>query len=80
MPDPLLELQVKTLLNELADVDPTTTTTSALLAEDLGVDSLTHVELLGRLEGQFGVVFPDDEVEGLRTIGLIAERIESLRE
>lgn len=79
MPDPLLETHVRTLLIELADIDPSTTTTSALIEDDLGVDSLTHVELLGRLEGDFHVVFPDDEVEGLRTIRLIAERIESLR-
>ena len=46
--------------------------------EDLGADSLDVVELLSRLEDEFGIVIPDDEVENLVTVGDVAAELEKL--
>lgn len=36
------------------------------IIEDLGADSLDVVELLSRLEDEYGVTIPDDDVENLK--------------
>ena len=41
----------------------------ARILDDLGADSLDVVELAMVLEETFGIVVPDDAIEGLRTIG-----------
>ena len=38
------------------------------IIEDLGADSLDVVELLSRLEDEYGVTIPDDDVENLKTV------------
>lgn len=50
----------------------------AKIVEDLGADSLDVVELLSRLEDEFGIVIPDDEVENLVTVGDVATELEKL--
>ncbi|MDH3518758.1 MAG: acyl carrier protein [Acidimicrobiia bacterium] len=42
---------------------------SATFEEDLEVDSLGVVELLMALEDEFGVTIPDDEAEGIHSVG-----------
>ena len=37
--------------------------------DDLGADSLAIVELVLALEEKFDVKIPDDEVDGLQTVG-----------
>ena len=49
---------------EAGDVDP-----SKSFTDDLGADSLAIVELVLALEEQFGVKIPDDEVDGIKTVG-----------
>ncbi len=43
--------------------------TDAKFEEDLEVDSLGVVELLMALEDNFGVQIPDEEAEGIQTVG-----------
>lgn len=53
-------------------------TSSARLVEDLGADSLDHVELQLSMEEVFGIAITDDEAEGCTTVGnwidLIADK------
>jgi acyl carrier protein len=44
-------------------------TMDATFEEDLEVDSLGVVELLMALEDSFGVQIPDEEAEGITTVG-----------
>ena len=37
--------------------------------EDLGADSLDVVELVMKLEDEFGIDIPDDSVGGIKTVG-----------
>lgn len=50
----------------------------ARIIEDLGADSLDVVELLSRLEDEYGVVIPDDDVEMLKTVGDVATELEKI--
>ena len=43
----------------------------------LGIDSLQALELLTRLENQFGVELPDYEVQGVSDFRTLAERIQA---
>jgi acyl carrier protein len=46
--------------------------------DDLGADSLDVVELLSRLEDEFGVVIPDEDIEGLKTVQDVADELEKI--
>jgi long-chain acyl-CoA synthetase len=45
------------------------------LAIDLGVDSLTQIQLTVVLEQEFGVRIPEDELAGVRTVGDVLRRV-----
>ena len=45
------------------------------LTLDLGIDSLTLVEISGLLEKEFGVYIPEEEITDVRTIGDILQRL-----
>jgi acyl carrier protein len=50
-------------------VPPESLDPAARLAADLGVDSLTGLELVAALEDRFRLRITDDELGGLRTYG-----------
>jgi len=58
-----------------ADADSITADTNIM--EDLNADSLDVVELLMAIEETFGVSVPDEDVSGLKTVGDIADYVES---
>ena len=60
----LVDLLVEELGLERDDI-----TMQARFEEDLEVDSLGVVELLMALEDNFDVKIPDDEAEGITTVG-----------
>ena len=53
-------------------------TPDARIIEDLGADSLDVVELLSRLEDEYGIVIPDDDVETLKTVSDVATELEKI--
>ena len=58
-------------------VDQSKITPSALLGEDLEIDSLGMVELALALEDALGVQLPDEELEKIATVGDAVSLIES---
>ncbi|MFT6396712.1 MAG: acyl carrier protein [Bradymonadia bacterium] len=44
--------------------------------DSLGIDSLKALELLSELEMEFDVEIPDYELQGVKTFGQLAEKIE----
>jgi acyl carrier protein len=56
-------------------IPPRAITHTTRLTEDLGVDSLTAVELLIEIEDRFGVVITDQEAGQMSTVGQAAELI-----
>ena len=70
--------KIQAMLAEALNLPVEKVTPDAKIVEDLGADSLDVVELLSRLEDEFGIVIPDDEVENLVTVGDVATELEKL--
>ena len=54
---------------EVLSVEPDAVTEEARFKEDLDADSLDLVELVMGLEEQFDIEVPEDDLEGVTTIG-----------
>jgi acyl carrier protein len=61
--------RVCAVVGRCEDVDASGLSQETRLASDLGMDSLSQVELQMALEDEFGVELPDADVSGLETIG-----------
>ena len=70
--------KIQGMLAEALNISVDKVTADAKIVEDLGADSLDVVELLSRLEDEYGVMIPDDEVEKLVTVADVAEAIQGL--
>ncbi|HVE91692.1 MAG TPA: acyl carrier protein [Actinomycetota bacterium] len=70
---------IRSRLSELVETDSSEITLDTRLEEDLGADSLALVELAMSLEEELHLEIPDDELEGIRTVGdaveYVAERV-----
>lgn len=69
--------KIKELLVDQLDVDPDSITLDSVVTDDLGADSLDIVDLIMTLEDEFDMEIPDEDVEGMRTVGDIVDFIES---
>ena len=63
------------ILAEQLDTDKEAMTADTKIADDLGADSLDLVDLLMSIEDEFEIEIPDEDVEGLQTIGEVADYI-----
>jgi acyl carrier protein len=63
------EAKVKEIIINELGVDPDKVTPEASFVEDLGADSLDTVELVMAFEEEFGIEIPDEDAEGLQTVG-----------
>ena len=61
--------RMKKVLAEQLEADPDAVTEATSFVDDLGADSLATVELVLAMEEAFGISIPDDDAEGLRTVG-----------
>jgi acyl carrier protein len=71
----LLETITKIIVNQLG-VDKTAIVPEAKFIDDLGADSLDIVELLMAVEDEYGIEVPDEDAEGMQTVGDIVRYIE----
>jgi len=70
--------KVQSMLAEALNIPVSKVTPEAEIIADLGADSLDVVELLSRLEDEFGVTIPDEDVEGLKTVADVANELEKI--
>ena len=70
--------KVQEMLAEALNISVDKVAADAKIVEDLGADSLDVVELLSRLEDEFGIMIPDEDVENLVTVADVAAEIEKL--
>ncbi|MBR2903961.1 MAG: acyl carrier protein [Clostridia bacterium] len=70
--------KVQEMLAEALNISVAKVTPDAKIIDDLGADSLDVVELLSRLEDEFGIMIPDEDVENLATVRDVANEIEKL--
>ena len=72
MKEKIKELLAKQLRVDINDIDENTD-----IMDDLGADSLDIVEMLQTIECDFGIIIPDEDVQGLRTVGDVADYLEN---
>jgi acyl carrier protein len=60
---------IKEVAAEVLSVDPAQVTETARFKEDLDADSLDLVELVMGLEERFDIEVPEDDLEGVTTVG-----------
>jgi acyl carrier protein len=69
--------KVKSIVKEQLGVDEEKITLEASITDDLGADSLDVVDLVMSLEEEFDLEIPDEDVEGMKTVGDIVKYIEA---
>ena len=61
--------RVKAIIVDKLSVNESEVTPEATFAQDLGADSLDTVELIMDFEKEVGITIPDDQAEGIKTVG-----------
>jgi acyl carrier protein len=61
--------KVKEIIVDKLGVDESAVKQEASFIEDLGADSLDIVDLVMALEEEFGIDIPDEEAQGIKTVG-----------
>jgi len=61
--------KVKSIIIDKLGVEESEVTPEASFTNDLGADSLDTVELIMEFEKEFNISIPDDQAEGIATVG-----------
>jgi acyl carrier protein len=69
--------KVKDVIIDQLNVDEDDVTEDATFVDDLGADSLDIVELVMALEETFGISIPDEDAEGIKSVGDAVSYIQS---
>ena len=70
--------KVRDMLAEALNISAEKITMDSNVIEDLGADSLDMVELLSRLEDEEGITIPEEDLDGLTTVGDIVSELEKI--
>jgi len=68
--------KVRAILARQLRVDPERVVPEAQIKKDLGADSLDILQLLMRIEDQYGIVIPDEELATFNTVGDVVAYLE----
>jgi len=69
--------KVQEIVAEKLGVEKSKITPEASFIEDLGADSLDTVELIMKMEEEFGIEIPDEEAEKLKTVGNVVKYLDA---
>lgn len=72
--------EVKTILARQLRVSPDRVTLDAQIKKDLGADSVDILQLLMRLEDDYGIVIPDQELAKFETVGDVVAFLDSIKQ
>ena len=72
-----IEAKVRKVLAEQLAVDESQVTVEARFAEDLNADSLDLTEAVLALEDEMGIEIPEEEMEGVKTVGQAIDLVAS---
>lgn len=72
--------EVKTILARQLRVSPDKVTLDAQIKKDLGADSVDILQLLMRLEDDYGIVIPDQELAKFETVGDVVAFLDSIKQ
>ena len=68
--------KVQAILARQLRVDPAVVTLEAQIKKDLGADSLDILQLLMRIEDQYGITIPDKALATFQTVGDVVAYLE----
>lgn len=68
--------KLKEVLVEEIGVDPEDVTMDSNMVTDIGADSLDIVQLLIKMEKEYGFKFSDEEMKSVKTVGDVVRYIE----
>ena len=71
--------QVKEILARQLRVSPDRVTMDAQIKKDLGADSVDILQLLMRLEDDYGITIPDQELAKFETVGDVVNFLDGLK-
>ena len=72
--------QVKEILARQLRVSPDKVTLDAQIKKDLGADSVDILQLLMRLEDDYGIVIHDQELAKFETVGDVVAFLDSIKQ
>ncbi|HKK27806.1 MAG TPA: acyl carrier protein [Gemmatimonadota bacterium] len=72
--------RVKEIIASELGVEVEKVTDDAHFVDDLGADSLDTVELVMAFEEEFGIEIPDEDAEGMQTVGDAIDYLSSKQE
>jgi acyl carrier protein len=70
-----VEQRVREIVAEQLERDLNEVTIASSLIDDLGADSLDVVELVMKMEEEFGIEIPDEEAEKIKTVNDVIQYI-----
>ena len=70
--------EIRDIMVSILDVDADTITPTTNMRTDLDIDSLDLVEFVSEVEDHFGIMIPQDSLEGIQTVGDFTELVEKL--
>ena len=68
--------KVQTILAKQLRLDPSRITPESQIKKDLGADSLDILQLLMRIEDQYGITIPDKALATFKTVGDVVAYLE----
>ncbi|MBQ6771226.1 MAG: acyl carrier protein [Bacteroidales bacterium] len=71
--------EVKTILARQLRIAPERVTLDAQIKRDLGADSVDILQLLMRLEDDYGITIPDQELAKFETVNDVVTFLDSLK-
>ena len=72
-----MEDKVIKLISDATKIDSGKINSDTNFVEDLNLDSLDIVELMMRMEDDFGVEIPEEDAEGMKTVKDVVSYLES---
>jgi acyl carrier protein len=72
-----VEQRVREIVAEQLERDVNEVTNAASFIDDLGADSLDIVELVMKMEEEFGIEIPDEEAEKIKTVNDVIQYIKT---
>jgi acyl carrier protein len=64
-----VQLSLAAVIAEVTGIDPVEVTIEKAFIDELGIDSLTAIEIAVRMEDLYGIRLQDEGLIGLRTVG-----------
>ncbi len=68
--------KVRAIICDQLDLEEDKVTMESNILEELGADSLDVVDLIMSFEDEFDIEVPDEEIEGIKTVGDVVKFIE----